>query len=363
MGSVKKRITAMAGEAGYDILIGTSILAGAFGDRRLESFECVAVIVSSRVYSLHRAYIDESIALFGGRSHLMLMDDREEMKSYEHGGRFLEIFLEKRLNRNSLVVGIGGGVTGDFAGYCAGVYMRGIPVLHVPTTLLAMVDSSIGGKSAVNLTAGKNIVGVFRQPIMVAADTLFLDTLPESEMRNGLTEALKHGLIGDGETLDLLEKNDMKTILRPDVIEHLVELSAAFKADVVSRDEREKGLRAVLNYGHTVGHAIESHKGYRGISHGAAVAAGILVKVEAGRRMGLLSDSEARRVGAIMETYGLTPGPLGVDIDDVCRHMEYDKKNAGGAINFVMLEGIGNPVYNRELPLGLLKEVMGDVLS
>lgn len=360
---MKKRITATANGVGYDILIGTSILPGAFGDRRLESFENVAVIVSSRVYSLHRDYIDASIALFGGRSHLMLMDDREEMKSYEHGGRFLEGFLEKRLNRNSLVVGIGGGVTGDFAGFCAGVYMRGIPVLHVPTTLLAMVDSSIGGKSAVNLTAGKNIVGVFRQPVMVASDTLFLDTLPESEMRNGLTEALKHGLIGDGETLELLEKNDIKTILRPETIERLVELSAAFKADIVSRDEREKGVRAILNYGHTVGHAIESYQGYRGISHGAAVAAGILVKVEAGRRMGLLSDSEARRVGAIMETYGLAPGPLGVDIDDVCRHMEYDKKNAGGVINFVMLEGIGRPVYNRELPLGLLKEVMADVLS
>ncbi|MBN2078164.1 MAG: 3-dehydroquinate synthase [Spirochaetes bacterium] len=358
-----KRINASAGGADYDIVIGNSILAGAFRDRRLASFESVAVIVSSRVYSLHRAYIDESIALFGCRSHLMMMDDREEMKGYEHGGRFLEGFLEKRLNRNSLVVGIGGGVTGDFAGFCAGVYMRGIPVLHVPTTLLAMVDSSIGGKSAVNLSAGKNIVGVFRQPVMVAADTLFLGTLPESEMRNGLAEALKHGLIGDAATLDLMEKNDMKTIVRPKTIERLVELSAAFKADVVSRDEREKGVRAILNYGHTVGHAIESYRGYRGISHGMAVAAGILVMVEAGRRRGMLSDSEARRVGAVMETYGLMPGPLDIDVGDVCRHMEYDKKNTGGAINFVMLEGIGKPVYNRELPLGLLQEVMSDVLS
>ncbi len=358
-----KSIRASAGDAEYDIMIGNSILSAAFHRGEIASFESIAVIVSSRVFGLHRDSIEGSMADLEGRCHLMMMDDREEMKMYEHAGRFLEQFLEKRLNRGSLVIGIGGGVTGDFAGYCAGVYMRGIPVVHVPTTLLAMVDSSIGGKSGVNLSAGKNIVGVFRQPALVAADTRFLDTLPDEELRNGLTEALKHGLIGDGGTLDILEKNDIRSIRQGDRISRLVFLSAAFKAGIVSGDEREKGMRAVLNFGHTVGHAIESSMGYRGVSHGAAVAVGIRVKVEVLRRLGRLSDDEAGRVVSIMESYGLMPASLDVDIEEICLHMEYDKKNSGGSINFVLLEGLGRPRVNQQIPADLLKEVMRDVLS
>lgn len=362
MDGIKRVIQATAGSAAYRIVIGASILREALGGDTASSFESLAVVTSSRVYGLHGSYIDEALSSQGNRCRLMLMDDGEESKNYAYAGRFLERFLESGLNRKSAVIGIGGGVTGDFAGYCAGVFMRGIPVIHVPTTLLAMVDSSIGGKTAVNLAVGKNIAGVFHQPALVVSDMLFLSTLPDRELGNGLAEALKHGCIGEERTLPFLEENDRESIKAPDRITELVALSAAFKSRIVREDERERGLRAILNFGHTVGHAIESSMSYRGITHGEAVAAGMRVKAEAARRMGLLSDAEAGRVARVIGRYGLMPRAGSFDIDLIMEHMKYDKKNFGGAINFVLLRGLGNPIINQQIPGELMREVMADVL-
>ncbi len=362
MDGMTRVITASAGSAAYRIMIGGSILRDALGGEIAGSFESLAVVASSRVYGLHREYIDASLGALGNRCRLMLMDDGEESKNYAYAGRFLEQFLESGMNRKSAVIAIGGGVTGDFAGYCAGVFMRGIPVIHVPTTLLAMVDSSIGGKTAVNIAVGKNIVGVFHQPAFVASDTRFLSTLPERELGNGLAEALKHGCIGEERTLPLLEENDRESIQADDRVTELVALSAAFKSRIVREDERERDLRAILNFGHTVGHAIESSLSYRGITHGEAVAAGMRVKVEVARRMGLLADAEAARVARVIERYGLVSRRGSFDLDLIMEHMKYDKKNFGGAINFVLLRGLGNPIINQQVPGGLMKEVMADVL-
>lgn len=355
-------ITATAGSASYRILIGSSILRDALGGDPAGAFESIAVVVSSRVYGLHREYIDDAMGPLGKRCRLMLMDDGEESKNYAYAGRFLEQFIESGMNRKSAVIGVGGGVVGDFAGYCAAVYMRGIPVIHVPTTLLAMVDSSIGGKVAVNLSVGKNIAGVFHQPAMVVSDSRFLATLPDREFGNGLAEALKHGCIGEEGTLPLLEGNDRESIKAVDNVSALVALSAAFKSRIVSEDEHERDLRAILNFGHTVGHAIESSMSFRGITHGEAVAAGMRVKIDAARRSGLLTGAEAERVARVIERYGLMPRPGAFDIDAILEHMKYDKKNFGGAINFVMLRGLGNPIINQRIPRELMKEVMTDVL-
>jgi 3-dehydroquinate synthase len=362
MEGLMHRISASAGYASYEILIGSSILPESLRREELSRHESLAVMISSRVYQLHRDYIDASLVAMRDRFHLLPFDDREENKSYALAGQFLERFLDCRLNRRSAVVGIGGGVTGDFAGYCAGVYMRGIPVVHVPTTLLAMVDSSIGGKTAVNLTVGKNIAGVFRQPSLVVSDVMFLKTLPEAEFRNGLTEVLKHALIGEKSTLAILEKNDFDSIRREDRLAELIALSAAFKAGVVERDELENDMRAILNFGHTIGHALESFTGYRGISHGEAVAAGIRIKAEVSRRMGLLSGAEAGRIGAVIDAYGLMRKTWDIDIDGVIKHMAYDKKNFGGAVNFVLLKGVGKPNINQHIPPDLLREVMRELL-
>lgn len=363
MADVIRHISASAGGAAYEILIGSGILGESLRRKELYPFERIAVIAGARVYDLHRPYIDEALAGIRDRCRFLVFDDSEENKSYAHAGRFLEKFIESGLNRKSAIIGIGGGVVGDFAGYCAGLYMRGVPVVHVPTTLLAMVDSSIGGKAAVNLSVGKNIAGVFRQPLMVVSDPVFIGTLPDGELKNGIAEALKHGLVGEPHTLGLLQANDLTSIRGRDAVERLVALSASFKAGVVEKDERESGLRAILNFGHTVGHAIESFMEYRGISHGGAVAAGIRVKIEAMRRMGLVTEGDAARVGTLIDRYGLAERMEGLDVDGVIGHMAYDKKNFGGAVNFVLLDGLGKPRINQHIPPDLLKRVMTEVLT
>jgi len=363
MAEVMRTITASAGGASYDVLIGSSILPAAMAREELAAFERVAVIASARVYGLHRDYIDSSLSVLGDRMALIQYDDSEENKSYARAEEVLEKFIAAKMNRKSAVIGIGGGVTGDFAGFCAGIYMRGVPVVHVPTTLLAMVDSSLGGKVAVNLSVGKNIVGLFHQPRMVVSDVRFLETLPGDEFRNGLSEALKHALIGEPFTMGILERNDPATIRNEGVAAELVAHSALFKTGVVERDEKENGLRAILNFGHTIGHAIESHMGCRGVSHGEAVAAGMRVKAEISRRLGLLTDAEAGLVKDVIGRYGLMRGRWGLDADSVIDHMGYDKKNFGGTINFVLLKGLGKPFINQQIPVGLLREVMTELVG
>ena len=363
MAEITRTVAATAGNASYDVLIGSSILPAALARKELAAFERVAVIASSRVYGLHRDYLEESLSALGGRQVLALYDDSEEDKCFERAGEFLEKFISMKLNRKSAVIGIGGGVTGDFAGFCAGVYMRGVPVVHVPTTLLAMVNSSLGGKVAVNLSVGKNIVGLFHQPRLVVSDVRFLETLPDEEFRNGLSESLKHALIGEPHTLGILEGNDPASIRKEKTATELVFNSVSFKTGVVGRDEKENNLRAILNFGHTVGHAIESHLGFRGVSHGEAVAAGMRVKTELCRRLGFISDDEADLVRGLIGRYGLMRERWGLDVDRVIEHMEYDKKNFGGAVNFVLLKGLGRPLINQQVPAGLLREVMMEVVG
>jgi 3-dehydroquinate synthase len=264
-----KEITVNTGHGAYLIRIGSGILSGNPALDRIIVGRRSAFIVSERVYDLHVEYISDVISRYP-RAELFIMDDREENKSYSHAEKFLQGFVEKGFTRESAVVGIGGGVVGDFAGYCASLYMRGIPVVQIPTTLLAMVDSSVGGKVAVNLNVGKNIVGQFHQPSLVLSDTSLLSTLPERELKCGLAEILKHGLIGDEGTLEILRRNTIDSIREEPALSQLIYLSARFKASVVEKDEREEGLRAILNFGHTVGHAIESFMQYRGVSHGEA---------------------------------------------------------------------------------------------
>ena len=361
MAGVRYTISATTESASYDILIGSSFLPDACRRREISGSERIALIVSARTYELHHQYVRKSLDYLWDRLILLPMDDREENKSYSYAEQYFEKFVSEKLNRRSIVICVGGGVVGDFAGFCAGAYMRGIPVIHVPTTLLAMVDSSIGGKVAVNLTVGKNIVGLFHHPSLVISDVQFLQSLPEAEFKNGLTESFKHGLLGDDRTLELLEKNGPASIKREDAISELVALSASFKSGIVTKDEREAGLRSILNFGHTVGHAIESSFSHKGISHGQAVAAGIKIKIEASRRMSLLTGEEAARVYEIMSRYRLLPEKIDLDVERVIRHMEYDKKNFGNAIQFVLMHGLGNPRINQRIDSDLLKEVMVEI--
>lgn len=354
MDPIVKTIPVNLKNKSYHILIGKEILSEIERVDEILSAERFAIIISSRVYELHGDLIGKSFRGYDNFSY-HVMNDGEEHKNYSYAESFFSWLLESGCSRRSCIIAIGGGVVGDFAGFIASCYMRGVPLVHIPTTLLAMVDSSIGGKVAVNISVGKNIVGAFYQPEMIISDVSFLNTLPEKELKNGITETVKHALIGEGKLLDLLLNNDLESIKDQDVIEEVIYLSAKFKSSIVEQDEREGGLRAVLNFGHTAGHAIESMLEYRGISHGEAVAMGLRVEMVISRELGWLGREDMLLIEDILERYGLLESNYRLDGDAVLEHMRYDKKNLNGNINFVLLKGLGNPVYNQSIDEDIIR--------
>ena len=353
----EKIVTVKTDKKKYEVIIGNSILTRIGKADDLLSKERFALVISSRVHEIYRDYIINSFKKYRNYD-IFLMKDGEENKNYQYAEEFLNGLLLKGYSRKSAIVGIGGGVVGDFAGFIAALYMRGIPVIHVPTTLLAMVDSSIGGKVAVNLSAGKNMVGAFYQPELVISDIGFLKSLPENELKNGLTEVLKHGVIGEGALLDTLLENSLETIRETGNLFKIIFLSAKFKSSIIGKDEKEGGLRAILNFGHTAGYAIESLMEYRGISHGEAVAIGMRIEMEISRRLGWLKDREIDKINGIMSKYGLIYNKYELNPDEIVKHMKFDKKNSGGRINFTLLKGMGNPVYNQGVDEILIKEII-----
>jgi 3-dehydroquinate synthase len=355
-----RTVTVRTRDAHYDIIIGSGALAEAAGRREVLSRDRIALVASERVYALHRDYIEAAFSGLPGRD-LFLMRDGEENKNYRGAEPFLDGMLAKGHTRQSAVIGVGGGVVGDFSGFLAALYMRGIPVIHVPTTLLAMADSSIGGKTAVNISAGKNIIGAFHQPALVLSDTRFLATLPVGEYGNGLAEAVKHAFLGEKGLMDLFLANGPEDARREEVAGEIVYLSSRFKASVVERDEKEEGLRAILNFGHTVGHALESYMEYRGITHGEAVAVGMKAAIGISARLGLLPPDEERMMREILDRYGLVSPGRSFPADELLEHMRYDKKSAGGLIRFVLLKGAGHPVYNQAVEEKFIREALEQI--
>lgn len=360
MGKQIKTLRAKAGKQEYDIYIGNDILDIAHELHEIKVSDKIGIIISSKVYDLHRAKIDRLISGFSN-PEIFQFDDSEENKSFSKSEFFLNKLIENGFSRKSVLLSIGGGVTGDFTGFIASVYMRGIKFIHIPTTLLAMVDSSIGGKVAVNLSKGKNIAGAFHQPACIISDIEFLSTLPEAEIKNGLTEAMKHGFIGEKNTYEIFDKYDSSTIK-----EHffeIVTLSASYKSSIVEKDVEEKGLRAILNFGHTIGHAIESSFEFSGISHGRAVAIGMKGAALISNRIGMLESSELEKIISLIEKYSLCGDPVKGDRDRIVHHMSFDKKNSAGRINFVLLKKIFHPEINvnvdREIIIKTIEEITG----
>ncbi len=345
----------------YTILIGSDILHRQNLKEVIPPADRVAIIASARVYELYRDRIHKVLNECKP-ADLMFMEDGEEYKNYQYAEHFFEWLLKKRFSRKSLMVAIGGGVVGDFAGFIASTFMRGISIVHIPTTLLAMVDSSIGGKVAVNISAGKNIVGTFHQPALIISDISFLDSLPERELKNGITETVKHALLGERELLDILRNHDLGSIVQDGVLERLVFLSAQFKSRVVMQDERESGLRSILNFGHTVGHAIESVLAYRGITHGEAVAMGIRAAMSISREIGWLGDEDIALYDELVQRYDLIHHTRALDQTELLEHMRYDKKNYDGRIHFVLMKGIGAPVYNQRVDEEIIRKALSSLV-
>jgi 3-dehydroquinate synthase len=289
----------------------------------------------------------------------ILIPEGERAKSLSTVSRLLNRFSELHMTRQSTVIALGGGVVGDVTGFAASIYMRGIPVVQAPTTLLAQVDSSIGGKTGVNFRTVKNLVGAFHQPRLVVADIAALNTLPIREYRSGLYEAIKYGIICDRVLFEDF-KSKLGQILDRDseAVERLVARCAAIKGDVVSRDEKEGDLRRILNLGHTVGHGLEAAAGFRRVKHGEAVGFGMIAAVRISRGLGRISKDEGAVVESLIRSIGPLPALTGLKVKLVMDALQHDKKVRDGSVHFILPLEIGRVEITRNVPLELVRETV-----
>lgn len=304
----------------------------------------------------------------GARADLFVFPAGEGSKTREKWGDLTDRLLEGGFGRDTTVVAIGGGVTGDLAGFVAATYLRGVPFVQVPTSLVAMVDASVGGKTGVDHPAGKNLVGAFHPPKLVVADPETVGTLPERERAEGMAEAVKHGAIADAGYLFRLEQ-DAEALLAGDAeaIRSAVLRSVELKAAIVSADEREGGLRQVLNYGHTLGHALEAASSY-GMGHGSAVAAGMILEARVGERMGVTTEGTAARIAAALRAFALGNTPPTARVSAVLGYLGTDKKARQGEARFVLLARVGEIArsgdgWSHRVPLALVEEVLADAAA
>ncbi len=349
-------------ERSYNIFIDSGIL-GEIG-KILERFEFspgIALVSNPTVHGLYGNIVSGSLRAAGLEPAEIIIPDGEQYKNMESVGKIYEAMLRMRLDRKSVVVALGGGVIGDIAGFAASTYMRGVDFIQIPTTLLAQVDSSVGGKTGVNHLLGKNMIGTFWQPRLVWIDTDTLATLPRREFLAGLAEVIKYGVIWDADLFDFLAESREKILdLDRSSLMRIIGRSCEIKAEVVSRDERESGLRAILNYGHTVGHAVETVTEYRRFLHGEAVAIGMCLEARLSAALGIIGDREVDRIRHLVEAYGL-PFELPADMGfaDLYSSMQLDKKTVSGQLKFILPERIGSVTMRQ----GVSQEEIGKVLA
>ena len=310
------------------------------------------VVTNTTVAPLYADAVMAVLREAGIESSSLVVADGEQYKNWETLNAVFDFLLEEHCDRKTTLIALGGGVVGDLTGFAAACYQRGVPFIQIPTTLLAQVDSSVGGKTAINHPRGKNMIGAFYQPRLVLADTAFLSTLPDRELRAGLAEVIKYGLIRDLTFLEWLEANLEGLLNRqPEALSFAVARSCRNKAEVVAADEREKGDRALLNLGHTFGHAIETGMGYGVWLHGEAVAAGTMMAAELSRRMGWLGDADVARVEALFRRASLpTYGPT-MAVEKYLELMQHDKKVQNGRLTLVLLKQLGSAVSATTAPM------------
>jgi 3-dehydroquinate synthase len=345
------------GVRAYPIRIGRGTLAHA-GEIVARDAARHAVIVTNPIVARHWLAPLQA-ALSGVRTDVIEIADGESHKDLATLDRVITRLLELRAERRTMVVALGGGVVGDVAGFAAAVYQRGIPFIQVPTTLLAQVDSSVGGKTGINHPLGKNMIGAFYQPRAVLIDTDCLGTLPPREFAAGLAEVVKYGAIADAAFFAWLEGNVDALVARDaDALVHAIEVSCRTKAAIVAADEREEGERALLNFGHTFGHAIENGVGYGEWLHGEAVAAGMAVAAEVSRRTGRIDARAVARLRTLLTRAGLPVDPPALGFDAWMALMSRDKKVRAGSIRFVLLDAIGRAVLTSDVPEPVLRAVL-----
>jgi 3-dehydroquinate synthase len=356
-----EKVRVELGERSYDILIGNNILQNIRGSlKSLGLSPKIAIVSNPTVYPLYGRVVANSLKKAGFDVLTVTIPDGEEYKDLLWVEHIYNMLLKAKLDRSSALVALGGGVIGDITGFTASTYMRGISYIQVPTTLLAQVDSSVGGKTGVNHKLGKNMIGTFWQPRLVWIDVSTLKTLPRREFLAGLAEVIKYGVIWDGKLFDFLEAGKKKILdLDRDSIMHIIKHSCEIKAEVVSRDERESGLRSILNFGHTVGHAIETATGYRRYLHGEAIAIGMCLEAKLSGNLKFTGNDKVRRIKSLIESYDLPSEiPADIDMKRILSSMELDKKAIAGELRFILPERIGKVRIQKGVPEKMIKEVL-----
>ena len=325
----------------------------------------VYIITDSRVMNPYGRMVQRALQKAGIGAHCFIIPSGEPSKSFNVAQGIFDWLLGLRAERGQPIIAVGGGVTGDLAGFVAATYLRGVPFLQVPTSMAAMVDASIGGKVAVNLPQAKNMVGAFYQPLGVFADVRALSTLGKRELAEGWGEAIKHGFILDAGLVDAFEEHaEALMTVEPEISTELIRRSMAIKADVVSRDERETlGIRILLNYGHTIGHALESSTKYGTFLHGEAVSIGMMGAARIAQRMGTISEEVVGRQQRLLERFNLPIRASGVAVDAVLDAMTLDKKTQDGANRWVLLEKVGKAVVRSDVPQDLVEATVRDLVS
>ncbi len=361
---MENKITLDLGENSYDILVGSKkidFLPNFLGKNK---YSKIFIITDENVASLHLSRLEAVLSQF--KLEKIVIKSGENSKSFAVLEQVCEEILAKNIDRKSLILAFGGGVVGDLAGFAASILLRGIDFVQIPTTLLAAVDSSVGGKTAINARAGKNLIGSFYQPKLVICDTDFLATLPKREIRAGYAEILKYGLIFDREFFDFLDQNYENIFaINQNYIEKIILKSCEVKAKIVSLDEKEQGLRALLNFGHTFGHCFEGELNYDNrLNHGEAVGIGMLMAAKMSKNLGFLPENDYKII-----LQHITKTSLNIDLkaiennwskQNLASHLYKDKKTENGKLTFILLEAIGNGFVKKDIEIGEFMKVIDD---
>ena len=345
------------GNRSYPILIDAGLLGRSEAWQQHLQARDVLIVTNTTVAPLYLPTLRQ--ALHGRRVVEVILPDGEAHKTLANAARVLDVLVANRFARDCAVLALGGGVVGDLAGFAAACYQRGVALVQAPTTLLAQVDSGVGGKTAVNHPGGKNLIGAFHQPVLVLIDTRTLATLPARELRAGLAEVIKYGLICDAALFAWLEEHiDALLGGKPAALAHIIRRSCELKAAIVGRDEREHAERALLNLGHTFGHAVESATAYREWLHGEAVGAGLVMAAAMSHECGLLSDADSKRVRRLVERAGLPTRIGSVTPAAALEHMRIDKKVRAGELRLVLLRRIGEAFVTADYPAAALERTL-----
>jgi 3-dehydroquinate synthase len=352
-------LTVGLADRSYSIYIGSDLLGHAELLLSHIPHKKAAVVTNTTVASLYLESLRTVLQSHGVDTIPVILPDGEQYKNSETLGLIYDALLSHRCERNTPLIALGGGVIGDMTGYAAATYLRGVPFIQIPTTLLSQVDSSVGGKTGINHPLGKNMIGAFYQPKIVLADISTLNTLSDQELRAGIAEVIKYGLIRDLPFFEWLEQNMEKLLARDaDALQYAITRSCQNKAEVVAADERENGERALLNLGHTFGHAIETGMGYGAWLHGEAVAVGTIMAADLSCRLGWLSDNDVTRIRKLFERACLPVVAPALGVEKYMQLMGLDKKVVGGKIRFVLLKEVGNAVVSDNVEPELLWQTL-----